>query len=414
MMLKGLVAGIVSVSCLIGVLGTVSPVVAASGASETSNLSATLDGILESGVKDHVYPGAALIVGRPGKRLYEKAVGHLTYETTSPAVTVHTLWDLASVTKVVGTSTAAMLALEEGKLKLTDLVSSHIPGFEANGKEKATVLNLMTHTSGLPAYAQAALAEKERRPDETTADALIRYYATLKARSEPGTTITYSCLNMQTTARIVEQVMDKRLEDLLRARVWEPLGMKDSAYLVSQDQLKRTAPTLETNGKLLVGKVHDPLASYHQSTIHCPGNAGLFSSADDLARYCEMIANGGKSPDGKTILKPETVSLMTSVQTPADWTSARGLGWDVEQSLPWATPMNNTTDTLVVSHSGYTGTFIWVDKKTKTYFVYLTNRVFPDDASKKGPSIAKLRRAVAEAVLKAQPEYAEVFANQKP
>lgn len=411
---KALVSGLLNVCAFAAVLGVSQPMAAAPDASETKQLSATLDGILESGVKDHVYPGAALIVGRPGQRLYEKAVGHLTYETTSPAVTLHTLWDLASVSKVAGTATAAMLAIEDGKLKVTAPVSSHIPGFGVNGKEKATVLNLMTHTSGLPPYVPAASAEKERRPEQTTSDALISYYASLKARSEPGTTITYSCLNMQTTARIVEQVMDKRLEDLLRARVWEPLGMKDSAYLLSQDQLKRTAPTLETKGKLLVGKVHDPLASYHQSTIHCPGNAGLFSSADDLARYCEMIANGGKSPDGKTILKPETVSLMTSVQTPADWKSARGLGWDVDRNLPWATPLNNSTDTLVVSHTGYTGTLIWVDKKTKTYFVYLTNRVFPDDASKKGPSIAKLRRAVAEAVLKAQPEYTQVFANQKP
>ena len=411
---NGLVAGMVGASCLIGML-SMSPARAAAQTTKSNELAPTLDAILESGVKDHVYPGAALIVGRPGKRLYEKAVGHLTYETTSPAVTPHTLWDLASVSKVVGTATAAMLAIEDGKLRLTDPVSSHIPGFEAGGKDKATVLNLMTHTSGLPAYVPAASAEKIRRPDETSADVLIRYYATLTARSEPGTTITYSCLNMQTTARIVEQVMGKRLEDLLRARVWEPLGMKDSAYLLTQSQLERTAPTLETKGKLLVGKVHDPLASYHQSTINCPGNAGLFSSADDLARYCEMIANGGKSPDGKTILKPETVALMTSVQTPDSWKSARALGWDVDQNLPWATPLNNTTDTLVVSHTGYTGTLIWVDKKTKTYFVYLTNRVFPDDASKgKGPSIAKLRRAVAEAVLKAQPEYAEVFANQKP
>ena len=414
-MRNGLVAGLLGACCCLSMLCMVSPVAAASEASATSDLSTTLDAILESGVKDHVYPGAALIVGRPGKRLYEKAVGHLTYESTSSAVSVHTLWDLASVTKVAGTATGAMLAMEDGKLRLTDRVASHIPGFEAGGKEKATVLNLMTHTTGLPPYVKASAAEKLRRRNETTADALIRYYASLTARSEPGTTITYSCLNMQITARIVEQVTGKRLEDLLRARVWEPLGMKDSTYLLTQNQMERTAPTLETKGKLLVGKVHDPLASYHQSTINCSGNAGLFSSADDLARYCEMIANGGKSPDGKTILKPETVALMTSVQTPEAWEGARALGWDVDQSLPWATPLNNTTETLVVSHSGYTGTLIWVDKKTKTYFVYLTNRVFPDDATKKeGPSIAKLRRAVAEAVLKAQPAYTAVFSDQKP
>ena len=372
---------------------------------------ARLDAVLQEGVMEKVYPGAALIVGQPGGRVYARAVGHHTYETTSPSVTLTTIWDLASVSKVVGTATAAMLAVEDGKLRLDDPVSVHIAGFSAGNKGAATVRDLMAHTSGLPAYLQSATVEKNRRPDESPADALIRNYAALTARFDPGTSYTYSCLNMQMTARIVEDAMGARLEDLLCQRVYGPLGMDDTVYVLRPGMVERTAPSIDrqTSGPLQ-GVVHDPLANYHKSDIHCPGNAGLFSTAEDLARYCEMILNQGRGPAGP-VLKPETVSLMTSVQSPPAVKSLRGLGWDVYTEVPWATPLNSTTETLTIGHTGYTGTLIWLDKKTRTYVVFLTNRTFPDDATKpKGrPNITAQRRTVLETVLRSMPAYAGVF-----
>lgn len=404
------VAALAAFSLVAGVSGGQPAAADPAAVPDVAVLSVRLDAVLQEGVMEKVYPGAALIVGQPGRRLYARAVGQHTYEPDSPSVTLTTIWDLASVSKVVGTATAAMVAVEDGKLRLDDPVSAHIPGFSAGNKGAATVRNLMTHTSGLPAYLQSATVEKNRRPDESQADALIRNYAALTARYDPGTSYTYSCLNMQATARIVENAMGARMEDLLRMRVYGPLGMNDTVYVLRPGMLERTAPSVQTKNGPMRGVVHDPLASYHKSDTRCPGNAGLFSTAEDLARYCEMILNHGRGPAGQ-VLKPDTVDLMTSVQSPRAVKSLRGLGWDVYTEMPWATPLNDTTDTLAIGHTGYTGTLIWLDKKTRTYVVFLTNRTFPDDATKPKdkPNITAQRRAVLETVLRSMPVYAGVF-----
>ncbi|MCX7719178.1 MAG: beta-lactamase family protein [Candidatus Sumerlaeaceae bacterium] len=377
---------------------------------------AGLEAIIQQGLDTRVFPGAVLIVGKPGRVLWAKAYGRLTYEPDAFPMTFDTLFDLASVSKVVGTATAAMVAFEDGKLAFDDPVSKYIPGFGANGKEQVTLRHLMSHVSGLPPWAQHTEIEKNRQSNESKADAAIRYYAALRPRADPGTTVIYSCLNMQVTARVVENATGKRLEDLLKQRVFGPLGMKDSRYVLSDQEKSRCAPTLrKPDGTVLCGTVHDPLASYHGSTEHCPGNAGLFSTAPDLARFCEMILNGGVR-DGTRVMKASTVNEMTSVQTPPGITNLRGLGWDIYQEPPYATPLNRTTDTLCLGHTGYTGTLIWLDKRSKYYVVFLTNRVWPDDASKKKgePSITTMREGVLRTVLKTVPEYAKFLESEKP
>jgi CubicO group peptidase (beta-lactamase class C family) len=377
---------------------------------------AGLDAVIQQGLDTRVFPGAVLIVGKPGKVLWAKAYGRLTYEPDAKPMTFDTLFDLASVSKVVGTATAAMAAYEDGKLAFDDLVSKYIPGFGANGKDRVTLRHLMSHVSGLPAWAQHTEIEKGRQASESKADAAIRYYAALKPRADAGTTVIYSCLNMQTMARVVETATGQRLEDLLKKRVYGPLGMTDTTYVLSDEQKARCAPTLKRpNGTILCGSVHDPLASYHGVTDHCPGNAGLFSTAPDLARFCEMILNGG-TLGGTRVLKTATVRQMTSVQTPPGITNLRALGWDVYQEPPYATPLNQTTDSLCMGHTGYTGTLIWLDKRSKYYVVFLTNRVWPNDASKrKGePSITTMREGVLRTVLNSVPEYAKFLESEKP
>lgn len=372
-----------------------------------------IDAIVNKGISEHVFPGAVVVVGQPGKVLWAKAYGRMTYDETSAPMKLNTMFDLASVSKIMGTATAAMLLLDDGKLSLDDRVSSVIAGFDANGKGPITVRNLLTHTSALPAYTDAKKAEAERKPGETTADALIKHIATLKPRSEAGTTVVYSCLNMLTQARLNETILGTRQDALLSKRVWQPLGMKDTAYLLTHEQKSRCAPTvLHNDGSMLAASVHDPLAAYYTPKDHCPGNAGLFSSAPDAARFCEMILNGGKL-DGKRVLSARTVKLMTSVSTPPGISDKRALGWDVYPQAPYATPLNQTTDTLILAHTGYTGTLLWLDKKSKTYLVFFTNRVFPDDKEQpKGhPSITSIRKDIIDVILRSLPDYRRYFAQ---
>jgi CubicO group peptidase (beta-lactamase class C family) len=219
---------------------------------------------------------------------------------------------------------------------------------------------------------------------------------------------------MQTMARINEDAAGMRQEDLLKQRVYGPLGMKDTGYILTPGQLKRCAPTIEKkDGSLLVGDVHDPLANYYGSKEHCPGNAGLYSTGPDLATFMEMMAGRGEI-DGKRILTTATVEAMTSVQTPAAVKVLRGLGWQVYEDEPYITDFNKTDATRVVGHTGYTGTLILLDKNTGAWVVFLTNRTFPDDATKpKGkPNISKTRSSVFDTVLRIQPEYKEWFAKK--
>ncbi len=373
-----------------------------------------LDPIVEAGITAKVYPGAVLVVGQPGKVLRSRAYGKLTYAEDAAPMQMNTVFDLASVSKVVGTTTGAMILVEDGVISPDDLASKYIPGFEANGKETVTVRDLMTHTSGLKAYENKDTVESLRQPGQLNADALIARYAALKTSYEPRTKSVYSCLNFQTTARIVENASGRRLEDLLRERVFGPLGMVDTTYLPSKEALTRTAPTIERkDGTPLVGIVHDPLAAYHGSDAHCPGNAGVFSTAADVARWCEMIANEGALGDTR-VFKPETVRLFTTTQSPANVDAKRGLGFDVWDSKPYTTDLNQQPADLIVGHTGYTGTLVWIDKKTKTYMVFFTNRTFPDDATKGKDelSIATVRKQLCDAVLHGLPEYTDYFAGQ--
>jgi CubicO group peptidase (beta-lactamase class C family) len=363
-------------------------------------LSAKLDAIIKQGIAKRKFPGAVLIVGRIPQGSVRNAVivkrevyGARQWLPEEKPMLLDTIFDLASVSKVVGTATAAMLLIQDGKLSLDDKVSKYLPEFAQNGKEAATIRNLMTHTSGLKPYTTVDAIRKDF-PNDPPYDALIRHICKLPARQPPGTKVVYSCLNYLTLARINEIVAGETQNSLLQQRVYRPLGMKDTTYVLTDEQKARCAPTTKVGDKFLQGEVHDPLAHFYGWTEHTPGNAGLFSTADDLAKYAEMILNDG-TYRGKKVFEPATIELMTSRQTPPNIKSLRGLGWGIYSQPPYCTNLNKTPENFCLGHTGYTGTYIWLDKYSKTFIVFLTNRVHPDDKT----SVDEYRKNVVKAVL---------------
>lgn len=361
---------------------------------------AAVDKLAGSGVDGHAYPGAVVVIGWKGRILHQGAYGRLTYAPDAPSVKLNTLWDLASVSKVAGTTTAALLMLQDGRFSVWDHVATYIPAYAAGGKADIVIRDLLTHTSGMPAYDSAPAVEKTRPAGESRADALMNRYATLKRPYPRATRVNYSCLNMQTLARVIENASGERMEDILRRRVWKPLGMNDTGYSLSPEQMRRAAPTIKrADGSLLQGRVHDPLASYYGCEEHSPGNAGLFSSGPDLARFCQMIINGGEL-NGTRVLNQALVERATSLELSPSINDWRGFGWDIFRSGAFAPHGSASNDTLSIGHTGFTGTFLWLDKTTGLYIVFLTNSVFPSEQTPTA-SLFAIRKGIIQAALEA-------------
>jgi CubicO group peptidase (beta-lactamase class C family) len=284
-------------------------------------------------------PGAVVLIGGAEGVRYFRAFGEARLDT---------VWDLASCTKVVATTTAAMKLVEEGRLGLHDPVSKYVPCFA--GRD-VTLEELLTHRSGLPAYLTP-------RP-EWSGDDILRRIAELKAAKE----YRYSCLNMITLARVVEEVAGRSLADYCRTEIFEPLGMKDTGFAPSASRCAATA------GDVAPGVVHDPLARAYGTPAHRPGNAGLFSTAGDLGIFCRALLAG-------KILKPETVRRMFTPNA-----DSRGLGWDVFDDAPYRPG---------VGHTGFTGTLIWLDPAGGRYALVLSNRTLRGEKT----DVRRLRREV--------------------
>lgn len=361
-----------------------------------------LGAIVQRGIGEQRYPGAVLIVGRGHRTLYARAFGRHTYDPDSPAMRMDTIFDMASVSKVAGGTPAFLALMEDGALGLDDPVSRYLIGFSVKGKEVVTMRDLLTHVSGLKAYESYAVVERGRRPGESHADALYRHYAALPLSYVPRTKMVYSCLNLQTVAAVVQRTSGETLEDILRRRVWKPLGMRDTTYRPGARQIPRCAPTgIAPDGTPIRGIVHDPLARYHGSESLCPGNAGLFSTAGDLSRYCRMILDDGVWL-GQRIYRPETIRLMTTACTPPGVKPLRSVGWGVYAEPPHVGPIQTDPARRTIGHTGYTGTWLWLDPMTRTYIVFLTNRVYPSPAFKggEGGSIDAIRADIVREVVK--------------
>lgn len=348
-----------------------------------STLSARLDSIVQQGVAEGAAPGAALAVGRFGRLVHLRGYGTLDHAPGSPAVTATTLYDLASLTKVVATTTAAMILEEEGRLDLARTVHSYLPEFDAPDKAAITVRMLLTHSGGLESYAPLYL--KHRGRGEFIAEINAR-----PLKSVPGSATVYSDWDMVLLQAVIERLTGTTLDRFAASRIFQPLGMVDTQFLPDTSNIslrRRIAPTAidTTRGGLLQGTVHDGNA---WAIGGVSGHAGLFSSARDLAIFAQALLWGGTYGDAHIVI-PTTVARWTSRQAAV---SSRALGWD--------TPAPESSAGRYFSprsfgHTGFTGTSIWIDPERAVFVVLLTNRVNSRGTSTRH---TKLRRDVADAV----------------
>ena len=339
-----------------------------------------LDSIMRAAIADHASPGITIAIGHHGRIVYTRGWGNTDWAPGAPAATDSTLYDMASLTKVVATTTAAMLMEEDGKLDIERPVVSYLPEFNDPAKASMTVRMLLTHTSGMKQY-QFLWKEIKGR------EAYLQRINAQPLVSKPGEVYDYSDWNMIVMQQVIERVAGRTLDSLLAERVFGPLGMRDTRFNPPESLKPRIAPTEieDFRGGQVWGVVHDENA---WAIGGVSGNAGLFSSARDLAVFEQMLLNGGEY-NGVRVLHPETI---------ARWTARQRR--DVARALGWETPSPRSSAGRYFSarsfgHTGFTGTSLWADPEKQLFVVLLTNRVDPTrDNTKVGP----LRRVVADAV----------------
>lgn len=372
------------------------------------------DAAIKAAIREGRAPGAVLAVVRHGKMAYLKAFGNRSVYPKKEAMTVNTVFDLASCSKPLGTALSMMQLLETGRVRLMDAVKTYIPNFRSwRGADGDTVtirvLHLLTHTSGLPPY--APVEELKQKYGSPCPEALMDYIATCKRDFRPETAMQYSCINYVTLQHIIEGVTGESLRDYAARHIFVPLGMAHTDYLpcrqaadgrwVNTDQprwMKKDltpdadapiAPTeRQKDGSVLRGQVHDPLARVLNGGIS--GNAGLFSTADDIAILCAMILNGGEW-NGHRILGPLTVKAMRTVPRQVEQ-QGRCLGWDVHSA--YASCNGDLLSAETFGHTGYTGTSVVIDPVNDVAIILLTNAVHPVDKT----NVIRLRGLVSNAV----------------
>ena len=347
-----------------------------------------LDQAITEAVDQELIPGAVLIVGHNGEVLYKKAYGHRALVPHEEPMTLDTIFDAASLTKVVATTPSLMKLFQEGKLRLDDPVTKYLPEFQG-GTSDITVRNLMTHFSGMP-------PDLELKPKWSGYETGIERALHTAPTGPPGAHFTYSDINFILLGEIVHQLSGEMLNVYAQDEIFKPLGMKESQFLPPAALRPRIAPTEidEDTGLPFRGVVHDPTARYMGGVA---GHAGLFTTADDLSRYAQMWLNKGWLVDSLTgtrmqVFNPLTVRKFTEPGTPPDQPIIRALGWDMDS------PFSNNRGELYplgsFGHTGFTGTSVWIDPATNSYVVLLTNAVHPHG----GKSITSLRARVATIV----------------
>jgi CubicO group peptidase (beta-lactamase class C family) len=345
---------------------------------------AEMDAAINNAIASNQCPGGVLWLERNGTA-YHKAFGNRALVPAREAMTEDTIFDLASLTKVVATTPAVMLLVERGEINLDAPVKNYIPEFSGDGKELVTVRELLTHTSGLP-------PDIETKSDWQGQGAAIKKACAEKFQSKPGTVCKYSDINFFLLGEIVQRVSQTPLEIFVQREIHAPLKMTDTGFLPPKEKLSRIAPTEVVDGQPWRGVVHDPTARKMGGVA---GHAGLFTTAVDLARYARMLVNLGEL-DGVRIFKPATVRLMTSVQTPPEISARRGLGWDIDS--PFSGPRGDIFPIGSYGHTGWTGGSLWIDPFSKTFVIFLSNRNHPTEAGSVIALRHKLGTLAAEAV----------------
>lgn len=348
-----------------------------------------VDSIINSSIADSAFPGAVLLVQKDGNIIHQKAFGYYTYDTSSGRTSVNTMYDLASLTKVTATTTATMICYDRGLFKLEDKVAEYLPEFGVHGKQNITIRNLLVHDSGLrpdiPSYkAFDSVANKEKGVmNEIYNDTLI--YPT-------GTKMVYSDLNFILMGKIIEKVTGTSLAKFCEKNIFKPLGMNSTMFNPPDSLVYRIAPTEFDNywrHRQIKGTVHDETS---QLLGGVAGHAGLFSTADDLAKLLQMLLNKGIY-QGRRYINASTVGMFIKKQSDL---SSRALGWDTKS--PRHSSAGNLFSDLSYGHTGFTGTSVWTDPTRNLFVVFLTNRVYP---TRKNIKIRKVRPEVHTAVIEA-------------
>jgi CubicO group peptidase (beta-lactamase class C family) len=420
------------------------PVVRPESVGMSSERLARIDAVVKEAIDHHNTPGAVVLIGHKGKIVYRKAYGSRSLEPQTKPMELSTLFDMASITKVVATTTSLMILLEQGAYRLDDPVSKYLPEFaaplkegepkspppqsatasqsavipptaptwDATDKSRITIRQLMTHFSGLkPDF---NLFEKWSGYEEA-----LRRLKTETLQSAPGTKFVYSDLNYIALGELVLKLSGAPLDVFARQHVFEPLGMRDTGFKPDASHRLRAAPTekraateaylggKEASGpgdQIIQGEVHDPTA-WRMGGV--AGHAGLFSTADDLSVYCQMILNLGEFR-GKRILSPLGVKTMTSNQVPASLAReapgnvrvARGLGWDIASS--YSSNRGDLFPANSFGHTGFTGTDLWIDPSTSTFLILLTNRVHPNGKGNVTELRAKVANVLSASILESK------------
>ncbi len=347
---------------------------------------ARIDSLMHASMENKAFPGASVAVGRPGVTTVSKQYGFATYDSED-RITKKSLYDLASLTKVVATTTAVMKLYDQGKLPLDAKVASFIPEFAVNGKEGITIKHLLTHTSGLPAYRRYYSME-----DVKTSEDVIRRILSDSLVTEPGARAKYSDLGIISLGLVVEKITGKTLAEYAKEAIFEPLGMHSTGFRsqlhLDDSEFVPTEVDANYRMRLIRGVVHDETAFMLGGVA---GHAGLFSTLDDLTTFAHMLIADGRV-GRKQFLKPETIRLFTSLVKGTE----RGLGWDIRSKEGYSSA-GTLFGPRSYGHTGFTGTSMWIDPDAEVFVILLTNRVHPTRANQK---IRNVRAELADIVFK--------------
>jgi len=351
------------------------------------------DPIVLDGIQRGAYPGAVLVVGRRDTILFAKGYGRLTWSARSPTPDVDsTLWDVASLTKVIATTTALMLLVERGRVDLSAPVARYVPEFHGPGTAAVTVRHLLTHTSGLRAW----LPLNRLAPDSAAA---MRIVFDQTPRVPPGTWMEYSDFNAILLGEIVRRTAGVPLDVFAAHEIFAPLGLRQSMFRPPRRLVPRIAPTGVWHGHPVAGVVNDQNAARLGGVA---GHAGLFASAADLARFAQFMLGEGAPPNGPRLLKGETVRAFTAIAVPARrGASARTLGWEALPTGETVSSAGTLFGPRSYGHTGWTGTSLWIDPDRGVFVLLLTNRAYAPRARRSFTLLKEIRGRVADAAARA-------------
>jgi CubicO group peptidase (beta-lactamase class C family) len=352
---------------------------------------AEVDALALRGINRGLYPGAVVVIGRRDSLLYARGYGHFTWQSSSPVPNPDsTLWDIASITKVVGTASAVMRLVDAGRLDLDAPVGRYLPRFAGGLKDQVTVRMLLDHTSGLRSYAPLFKHARSRE------SAVVLLY-TERPNRRPGDLAVYSDLNAIFLGLVVESVSKLPLDRFVSREVFEPLGLEHTTYRPGPAIRRQTMPTALWRGHPVQGQVNDPNAAILGGAA---GHAGIFTTGVDLARYAQVWLRGGAGPNGQWV-NPSTIKRFLTRGTNS---GPRLLGWDTPE-------LNNNEPSLygtlisdaAYGHTGFTGTEIWIDPTRDLFLVFLTNRTFDPRARNAHHGLRSLRTELSDAAIRLVP-----------